>query len=412
MRGNYHTFSLAISYKGANAQFSDDAVVSWTTTGPSVAYCTRWELLSMADLQVIPGHKKPIVTATIRCVHAFNQALDHPHPLVPDFQLRLSNERDRLKVWAGSLGVLAGHHGDADHVLEQQSNVVDAILVLIRRVIRLLGELSAPPGKQLPSPPVTLHRSPSTGSSSQSETDTENSSSDSFVLEEPVETSAPDQAMRLVKGISDAITNLHRLNAMLKKSDPARERRRVQEFERDCVDQEELEDLRSFARWQLLRWFPGLESQDHFLVKRLVEALSFQRAKIAYRRRHREKRSLGVAEAFRRGLPSATGEWQEQSGSTMQTQVPAESAIERKVPEQVTERVAYSETAPSYVNRLKGTIYPKSIAASQLTQAAVARRTQLDVPPAPKIDPNVRESTCPYCSQVIRREDFVEPRWT
>ncbi|KAL1970113.1 hypothetical protein VTN77DRAFT_6518 [Rasamsonia byssochlamydoides] len=169
----------------------------------------------------------------------------------------------------------------------------------------------------------------------------------------------------------------------------------------------------SHVRWQIE--FKHRQASPK-LLERLVNAVIFRRRKLEYRKRHHEKLSHGVEEAF-------TIEVQEpvsSKGAADESRVsPSPAAARRgispKTPGSVkstSQTVTFSATEASSINHLKVSPYPKSIAVSAMTKSAVARRGQLDVPRPPDFDGPDKETVCPYCFRVVDKKELKDVYWT
>ena len=323
---------------------------------------------------------------------------------------QLSDQSERLKIWAGDIGVFARGCASADHRLNLNPFVRDAIVLLLRQLCKSLDTMEVntaiglgPPGQS------TMVFEFDEGTSEDSSPDSISDSSSASASRTHTTHVQHGQEARL-QGIIDAITDLHRLTALLRKQEQRSTSLRVQTFANrrlSNTESLELDDLEHYVRWKLGRLFPLM---SEFLLQRIVDAVVFRRKHIYYRRRHAEKLRSGTEETFEVSMNAARVA---RSVNYQLNESVAKSNVGQSSSSltQTKSRSVLSSTIASSVNRLGLPVYAKSVALSGISTNALGRREVLDIPPRPRFLPGSLEAICAYCSRVVRAAEIAGQRW-
>ncbi|EAQ90239.1 hypothetical protein CHGG_02174 [Chaetomium globosum CBS 148.51] len=325
--------------------------------------------------------------------------------LPPQIRSEFETILTRLSIWAGSMGVLAPSHASLDERLHSgdHDEIRDVLCHLLGRLKETLQLAMEPPAQE------------SEGESEGSDP----SDSDSLVSLDMadnvlgMEGRPPLDASPVVKA-NDIISRLYRLSSAIRKPVSSRENERVRKFAQDLVNRpdmqsqaEELDSLGSFARWLTGYKYPKAPQP---LVERLVSSVAFRRARLLYRHRHQSKLQQGVPKVVReRGNDfHMNPERAAAAAQGLAGNVPALGFDPGPSPS-----VVFSATVASSVDRRRYQSFGKSVPLSGITQTAVNRRRNLDVPPySGPTDESSDQAFCPYCTRAIDMKETREPRWT
>ena len=347
----------------------------------------------------LPWRDRPLRAVTQKCAQNFNKAV-LGQPQDSSQRTELSNQLDRLKIWAGDMGVVAAEKASADYRLRHNQNIMMAMTMLINRINRQLETLISTPKKLQ----QRIRKEESTSDSSDSIS--ESSSDDSNERPGKAPLNAQTQHPTRLEVSSRAITDLHRLSAVIKKPEHQNDASKIERYAEKISDKTELEELASSVRWKLRQLFPDLAP---FLFDRLVNSVVFGRQKIMYRRSHAEKLREGVPETFgllvRTELPETSFKSSLQR-ARLSAPLQTISSLNRN------RKIAASATTASSINFLKVPAYPKSVALSHIPSRVIHRRNSLDIPPAPKPATGSIEVACVYCSMLVKEAVTREPHWT
>lgn len=346
--------------------------------------------------------EKPVLAAAQACAKTFAEAL-HSQPEGSVELIELGSQLDRLKIWAGEMGVFAADMASADHRLRNDQHTSYAFVMVLNRIKRILTQVVSVPQSLKQVPEATTAKAASDASSDS----ISDSSSDS---DGPDLQEGNAEGVTKLDAISSAITDLYRLSAVVKKRYPLSEASRIEKFSQTHLDGAEIEDLEYYARWKLSQLFPEATSSE-YLFDRLASAVGFRRKAILYRQRHAEKLRSGVTEAFTPIKEPLTISPEIVLSTDLLDD--KESVKHQSPPPLVsTGKVAFSATAASSINHLKAPVYPKSVALSRVPSRAVNRAKDLDIPPCPKVGAGDAEVLCYYCSRIIKKKQTLEPYWT
>lgn len=318
-----------------------------------------------------------------------------------DVRMDLENQLDRFKIWAGYIGAFAPGKASADHRLRDEKDMKEVLLQMLTRLKKSIQQVLHPPVSELEE-----DNSDSTSlvsGSSSSVLSLDEASEPSSEVE--VDTSRPSR--NLVQEIDDLISRLYQLSAIIRKPVSSSENIRVAKYIEKGTHGEDFEEFRSHVRWQLE--FRHREASST-LIDRLVDAVIFRRKKLLYREHHQEKLNQGVHEWSTMDVPEGFIPPKANLALIRQKSPVVRMAASRQ---SSSKTLPFSATEASSVNRFGLKSYARSLAPSAVTQSAVARREQLDVPPPPRPETSgVKEVLCPYCSQILDKEEMQGPRWT
>ncbi|TGO92413.1 hypothetical protein BPOR_0003g00110 [Botrytis porri] len=359
-----------------------------------------------AEPRQAPGDSIAEIARNVATVFARGRAKQ----LEPHLRSELENELGRFKIWAGNLGVFAPGRASVDYRLRDDADVKEILTQMLDRLRQST--------KQAMDPPVILEEAEE---ESEKDDSSDSSSEDSMAISLDNETDAgsekddlpslhsADVGATALNTIKDTITRLYRLSTILKKPSSANENVKVANFIAKDEASAELFEFQTSVRWQIEFRLPDAPPT---LLNRLVEATVFRRRKLEYRERHKEKLKQGVERSFASDLvlPLLPKDIVVRPAGAQYA-----TPILRRQTSSARDSVStmqYSATEASSVNRLKFASYPKSVAISRITNSAVARREQLDIPAPPsKAENEAKEVVCPYCFRIIDKKDMVQARW-
>lgn len=332
-----------------------------------------------------------------------------------DVRFELANVLVRLKIWAGNVGVFAPDNASLDHRLRENPDLVEVVFSMTKKLQQSLHNAAHPPLLEESDDEDNEAIQGIEGVSTCSD-----SSSGSLDLDSSVEESDSDKDLQrlgpsatFVQEANNVINRLYRLVTIFRNPGSSSENAKIRGFIRKLRERgelEELEDVKDHALSHIKAHFPQTPS---FLVTRLVEAVVFRRMKIRYRQRHQAKLQQGLAPAF--AFPAQYDEEIKTPNADLEVSrhisAKSDSIRDRARAHSTSRSVAFSSTNASSINRARMADYARSTALSEITEAAVGRRQQLDVPPPPTSDRQDKVE-CPYCLRIISQEEMVEPRWT
>lgn len=161
----------------------------------------------------------------------------------------LQDELGRFKIWAGNLGVFAAGHASADYRLRYEPDIKDVIIRLLKRLENHLATI--PSAEELH--PVEDRRCEEDSASTYS-SDSSLGISDASSQEANQELKdEPASEDSVLESISDTITHLYRITAIIKKPRSTKEEDRVRGWlarEAPRLD-EQFRDLESYVRWSI-----------------------------------------------------------------------------------------------------------------------------------------------------------------
>ncbi|KAL8898097.1 MAG: hypothetical protein Q9207_006873 [Kuettlingeria erythrocarpa] len=372
-------------------------------------------LPSTGQASIIPAIRNPPSRTTVRsdrildvtrqCVALFGRACSDG-TLDASTRADIDNQLGRFKIWAGTIGVFAAGKASTDARLRDDADVKDMMIDLLLRLRRAIDAFLKP---------VLIEEDNDEQASEP--TDSSDESEASLVLSIGGESSAttvesriPSHHAATLRDIDSTISRLYRLSAIIRKPTSLQENARVASFIEKVDDGPDASEFKFHVRWQIDFRFPDASDA---IVDRLASAVLFRRRKLLYRERHQQKLSQGLESAFQEEIqvPTTTpaaaqrssGHTQRQSSRLLKT-----AASIRSSPSSI----PLSATEASGVNRRALASYPRTLAGgSNFTKSAVARRSQLDVPSPPKAA-EAKEAICPYCFEVVDKDNMAGPLWT
>lgn len=387
-----------------------------TLSKPRRSQTGRLDLLpSTSQPSSIPATGNPTSRTTVRsdrildvtrqCVALFGRACSD-RTLDASTRADIENQLGRFKIWAGTIGVFAAGKASTDARLRDDEDVKDMMIDLLLRLRRAIDAFLKP---------VLIEEDNDDQASGP--TDSSDESEASLVLSIGGESSAttvesiiPSHYVASLRDIDSTISRLYRLSAVIRKPTSLHENTRVASFIEKSDDGPDASDFKFHVRWQIDFRFPDASDA---IVDRLASAVLFRRRKLLYRERHQQKLSQGLESAFQEEIqvltttPAAaqrsSGHTQRQSSRLLKTAASIRSS---------SSSIPLSATEASVVNRRALASYPRTLAGgSNYTKSAVARRSQLDVPSPPKAV-ETKEAICPYCFEVVDKDNMAGPLWT
>ncbi|RPA81000.1 hypothetical protein BJ508DRAFT_118065 [Ascobolus immersus RN42] len=245
-----------------------------------------------------------------------------------------------------------------------------------------------------------------------------------------------------VRAMNGIIDRLFRFATVLRNPTSTSEDARVRAFMAKHADTHledpDNEDFTNHTRWFIDLRLPKLPKE---LKDRLHNTMQFRRMMLLYRQRHQaklKKTEVGLqkdhwspaekaperttldlesmVDIFDHGSSSEVASLNTLVTALDVLSAPQPSAEQRrpavKVPGQ---SVVLSDTIASSVNKRKLPRYQKSIMSkvSAITRTGEERRRQLGVPAAPEEQSAIAlHFECPYCFQLINKDERIEPRWS
>jgi hypothetical protein len=349
-----------------------------------------------------------IVEAARLCAQSFVQ-IQSTHSLDLQSECELENQLGRFKIWAGNLGVFAADTASADFRVKDDQDVKDVLINMLTRLreqIQQLGRPSVLPTlqeEQVQDDDTLESPGPLTASSSFL-----NLSSDS---DSAAHTESPPSDPQRRRGglteVTDIINRLYRLSAVIRKPISLSEDTRVAKYIEKTKDSLDLEDFRSYVKWQIRLWHQETTVQ---LIDRLSDTVMLRRKKLLYRERHQQKLNEGMNDWFMLRNPESAYHESQSSFEADRIESQDVGSVQKPVAS-VQKGVLFSATKASSIDPEAVRTYTKSVALSDVTKSAVARREKLDVPAPPK--PQSRqEAKCPYCSKFLKKEELKQAQWT
>jgi hypothetical protein len=314
----------------------------------------------------------------------------------------LENQRGRFQIWAGTIGVFAAGKASTDYRLRNDGDVKEIMVDMLSRLWKAIDKFLKP---------ALVEESDDASISETSTSSADSAASLVLSIEDDsvtgtAEESTPVYQIASLQEINGVISKLYRLSAIIRKPKSLRENARVASYIEKVEDGPDQSEYEAHVRWQVKFRLPDAPEK---LVDRLVSAVVFRRRKLQYRERHQMKLSQGLEAAIQVILPGIPNVLQQ---SKIQT--PRQSSPFLKSAPTVkssSETMPLSATEASSVNRRGLASYSKSVAPSNLTKSAVARRDLLDVPPPPR-PTETTEAICPYCFEVVDKAKMARSLWT
>lgn len=339
--------------------------------------------------------------------------------LSSDLRVGIQNIQVRLKIWAGNVGVFAPTTASLAYRLRDDPDLMALLLSILTKLKHDLDMAADPPLiEEIEDVDKSGGREGRPDSVASSSTSALLSLDSSAEESSPSgEIAAPNAPAVFIKEANSMVDRLYRLASVFRKpvsySENAKVQNMIQKL-KDGKDDAELEDVKDQALSHMKAHFP---QTPKILVERLVESVVFRRMKIRYRERHQSKLNQGL------GLPFATQSLGKDHSKFTSSEARPTSGLssrleghyQAKGKSRMPPRVAASATIASSIDRqrLAAGGYARSTAPSVITQAAVGRRRQLDVPSPPKpLNAEQTKLECPYCRRLLQLEEFKEPRWT
>lgn len=310
----------------------------------------------------------------------------------------------RFKIWAGHVGVFAPENASIDYRLRDDDDIADVLRRLLGRLKKHLEQAIRPPITEEPEHEREQLESSTSSNSSTSSSELDLDSDETYSLPH-IDIGGQLRHDPITQ--ADAIINyLYRLSVVISKPVSSTENDKVRRFIAKQSDDEaatERSDFECHVRWMVEeRHCP---TAPKVLVDRLVTTAVFRRMKLLYRRRHREKLNQGFPH-----LLIAQPTFENMRIGEANQSLSARPTVRKAT---YSRSLIFSGTTASTVNRSKFAHYPEPVALSRITQAAVARRENLDVPQPPHDVFGKGESLpCPYCFRFLEEEEKQEPRWT
>ncbi|RPA81007.1 hypothetical protein BJ508DRAFT_326847 [Ascobolus immersus RN42] len=373
----------------------------------------------------------------------------------------LEDARTRFSVWTGNVGAFAPNNANIDHRLRDNHDVATVLLEMLNRLKDDLESLTD--GHLLP---VLEESEPEEDSDEEGARDCSHDEAtdvynpdDDYAEVESVNSSAssglkpsssnaastksnisPEQAhedefSETLASINSVLDRLFRFAAVLRSRTSSSENARVRSFmERRARDKTEDDlDFEESTRLFLFE-LPFFENAPRKLKERLYETMVLRRMTLLYRQRHQAK----LKQDQRQILPSSTpleesytsaefcGEDIVDAADYLLTRPGLETLPTNQMvapTRDVTIRPTYansegyklSETNASSINIKMLNRYETASVSnySVITRDGATRRSQLDIPRAPKSQAlNDGRIECPYCFQFIKAEETKEPRWS
>lgn len=342
-----------------------------------------------------------ILDSACRCSSAFlrsSSALEHTRNTLGEASSskKLRDELGRFKIWAGNLGVFSGGYSSADYRLRHDPNIKSVVLKLLGRLEDTLKS-TAQLGAYLDKPKGPRDTDSDVDCSSDSSLGISDESSPSE-LEELAESSLSQDER--TKKISETITHLYRITAIIKKPQSNKEDERVKAWlgrEGQELD-DQLQGLESYTGWSVARQFPRLQHSP-ILADRIIQTVLFRRKRFLYRESHRMKLQRGADDPL--FPPSPISQVEIRPALHISSSADEQPVSEAKGK---TKAVTFVNTEASTVNRNGFSSYAKSIVLSGISPSVREGLEHMDVPPPPRLEPGRIETICPYCSVPLGKE--------
>jgi len=324
----------------------------------------------------------------------------------------LENSTSRFKVWAGNIGIFASGRAGADWRFRDDEDSRDLLKSMLEKLKRQLENIVARGSSQEPETSSSLLVASYTtddGTVSRRSESRDSSSVESFVeLDtefDDIDYNSEEDSIA-GQGINKVIDMLYRFAKSVKKSRIETERSRVMSFKAKHIDPEEDQEFETFIRWLINRRLPNLSST---LNERLIGVALYRRWRLLYNQRHSEKERADMETWFvKRNAKPVLGEYAEGR------QIFLSPELTRKAPFIVIEQPPLAEkemqfapmsTTEASVGKKLAVHSLKSAVTSVMTQSAVGRRNELDIPHLPKISVEKSEETiCPYCCDILDKK--------
>jgi hypothetical protein len=352
------------------------------------------------------------------CMQRFVEAVAREEP-GSRAQVLLENNLGRFKIWAGSIGLFALSRSGIDFRFREDERAREVLSTVLGRLKRSLApkvvDLVTTSGTGSKSADIMTQ----TGRSPILESLSTHSDDEISIKEDSLEDSSSDNTdvidAHLVansvsfKDLGDTIDLLYRFLKFAKGSTSGLSSKVAEFKNKKAGTALDDPDLEAFIRASIEREIPG---SSPALRERLAVAALDRRWRFLYKQSHHQKLSQELENwSVRRNAQSIF-----ESPDLIQPterlrlereQLPTIIEPQQRLQKKVNFHIPMSTTDASITQKLAIPAMPKSTALSIITQSAVTRRNQLDVPPAPKTPgSNLKELICPYCWTVLNRETF------
>ncbi|KAH7010415.1 hypothetical protein EDB80DRAFT_892378 [Ilyonectria destructans] len=287
----------------------------------------------------------------------------------------LMNQFSRFKIWAANVEALSAGFSSVDYRFRDDSDIRDVVLKLLRRLSEKLELVQI--ADNSPFRPSVPEEDDADTLSSDSTLESDDESSRG----EDKEHNTPPQPLR-IRIIEETVTHLYKITSLAERSNiHTEDQSMVKWLERNSAEvDDQLTDLGWHIQWLLEENFAQLRYSP-FLKNRLILAVLNRRRRLLYHGSRQHKFQHGVNDTFDSRVLAST--------SPLETQRGIHS---RRVPEE----------PPSFLSKGKG----RAVDSTNTTESTSSGSQYLDVAPTGGPDPEVTESTCPYCSQPLGEEMF------
>lgn len=318
----------------------------------------------------------------------------------------LHDQLGRFKIWAGNLGVFASSTASADYRLRDEPDLRDVFISMLNRLAERLVDIEQDlkhqfnhgigPTEAQQSEGKQTNSSSSSSLGLSSEDECDNHQERLLIVDQE-----ENDCLRQIRGLLD---RLFRLSASIRKPVSLSENERIARFVARKEDPDEIRDFESYVRWQIQQWCPDTTVA---LIDRLTAAAVARKRRLWYRQNHRQKLTEGTQDWFS-SKPGTPAKEPSKFFGVVET-----SKKDRKEHDSAPRTVKFAPTVTkaSSIEKPTKLEYEKSIAPSNLTKSAIARRGLLDVPPPPIVEYG-QETQCPYCPQVLKASQLKPAYWT
>ncbi|KAF5989286.1 serine threonine kinase, partial [Fusarium coicis] len=297
-----------------------------------------------------------------QCAKSFSDIVQNATSPSPPMDAEfLKDQLARFRIWTGNLGVFASGTASADYRLCDDPDIKDIIVKLLQRLaynlkLALIPDNSPQESDARQEQNYELEYS-SDSSLGLSVDDDLHDNNDEIVAHSLL---SQNRHMRVIE---ETISQLYKINSIIKKPELDNEERRVGQWltREDPNRERELEELKSYISWSLHHRFPRLKGLQ-FLQDRLVQTVIDRRKRLLYRQAHRIKLESGTHDVF----------LQAEADSTSKPEPNLEALSNPNLEELITTRVTRQEravtfvdTEASVVNRKGFSTYAKSAYSNQ-----------------------------------------------
>ncbi|KAF5687282.1 meiosis-specific serine threonine kinase mek1 [Fusarium circinatum] len=349
----------------------------------------------------------------------------------------LSNQRDRLKIWASNTGALQSGNAALDARLRGFTVMKVAITECFEQLEHVISSnMDILQGQRLPVEQTLAEYQELWDSASDDSSDNEDKMNQKT-----------EMGRNLVE-IASIISDLFKLSFKLR--NPAarlmgpqllRALSHRQMVSLDEADESAVVDLFSlytkfdrahveetFTQWRLESWrqkalqFPIIPDEgrislaetevlviNRHLMERWAKSITNRRRVFSYWERHSKKLALRQSELVFKSPSIPTHQSSKYSPSQQLTQTLELAQPAPTLP--VAETMVLSETEFTLASRLVDTVSNNSSAVSRISTAYNIDETASNLPPAPSLAPGEMEARCPYCHLVCPAKEFQHSRW-